>query len=117
FVLNSQRVKELELESYTVPLVSRSVQLKGAHLNRTEWLTLADAGDRVHLLHLASLNGSKLPKSLASYIRFGEKEAIHKGYKCSIRAPWYVVPSVWIPDGFVFRQIYDFPRVVLNQAG
>jgi adenine-specific DNA-methyltransferase len=26
------------------------------------------------------------------------------------------VPSVWTPDGFVFRQIYDFPRMVLNQA-
>ena len=51
-----------------------------------------------------------------NHIREGEAKAIHKGYKCSIRAPWYAVPSVWIPAGFVFRQIYDFPRVVLNKA-
>jgi adenine-specific DNA-methyltransferase len=53
---------------------------------------------------------------LASYIRIGESEDFHKGFKCSIREPWYAVPSVWIPDGFMFRQIYDFPRVVLNTA-
>ena len=39
------------------------------------------------------------------------------GYKCSIREPWYLVPSVWVPDGFAFRQIYDFPRMVLNSSG
>jgi hypothetical protein len=27
------------------------------------------------------------------------------------------VPSVWEPACFFFRQIYDFPRVVLNEAG
>lgn len=36
--------------------------------------------------------------------------------KCSIRKPWYAVPSIWVPDGFAFRQIYDFPRLVVNNA-
>jgi hypothetical protein len=31
--------------------------------------------------------------------------------------PWYAVPSIWTPHGFLFRQIYDFPRMVLNKAG
>ncbi len=26
-------------------------------------------------------------------------------------------PSVWVPDGFAFRQIYDFPLMVLNSSG
>src|SRR5262249_15407427 len=30
--------------------------------------------------------------------------------------PWYHVPAVWQPDCFFFRQIYDFPRVVVNDA-
>ncbi len=42
---------------------------------------------------------------------------MHRGYKCSIRSPWYAVPAVWVPEGFVFRQIHDFPRVVRNEAG
>ena len=116
FVLNKEQIAKLRLNSYTTPLVSRSMHLKGARIRKTDWEALAAAGDRVHLLHLAPLNGSKLAEPLANYIRSGESNAIHKGFKCSVRTPWYAVPSVWIPDGFVFRQIYNFPRMVLNQA-
>lgn len=117
FVLRSGQVAELGIAGHTIPLVSRSMHLRGATIGLADWEELAEADDRVHLLHLAPLNGSRPPKLLESYIRLGEKNAVHKGYKCSIRTPWYAVPSVWSPDGFVFRQIYDFPRLVLNRAG
>lgn len=116
FVLNQQQVKDLRLSAYTIPLVSRSVQLKGARITQDDWQTLIACGDRVNLLHLRPLNGSKVASPLTGYIRLGESKGVHKGYKCSIRTPWYAVPSVWIPEGFIFRQIYDFPRVVFNQA-
>jgi adenine-specific DNA-methyltransferase len=117
FVLTSEQVAALRLESYTAPLISRSVHLKGAVVGKGDWKTMAAAGDRVHLLHLAPINGTKLSGALARYIRSGEGAEVNKGYKCSIRTPWYAVPSVWTPDGFLFRQIYDFPRAVLNKAG
>ena len=116
FVLSEPQVRELGLEQYPTPLVSRSVQLKGACINTDEWSTLAAAGDRVYLLHLGPFNDTQLKASLVRYIREGESKKIHEGYKCSIRKPWYSVPAVWSPDGFVFRQIYDFPRMVLNKA-
>lgn len=116
FVLTSEQVASLGLKSYTAPLVSRSAHLKGAVVGKADWKAMAAAGDRVHLLHLAPINGTKLSGALARYIRLGEGAEVNKGYKCSIRAPWYAVPSVWTPDGFLFRQIYDFPRVVLNKA-
>lgn len=117
FVLTSDQVSDLGLENFTAPLVSRSAHLKGARVNKADWRSMSAAGDRVHLLNLAPTRTTKPLGALARYIRFGEGNEVHKGYKCSIRAPWYAVPSVWIPDGFLFRQIYDFPRVVLNQAG
>jgi len=117
FVLDAERVGQFGLAGHTVPIVSRSVQMKGALITEEDWLALSAAGDRVHLLHLGPINGSKPKHGLANYIRQGEEAGFHEGYKCSIRTPWYAVPSVWIPDGLVFRQIYDFPRVVLNQAG
>lgn len=117
FVLTKDQIKSLDLaNNYTVPLVSRSAHLKGARIGKADWKTLAAAGDRVHLLHLVALNGSELSPALKKYIRFGEEKQFHKGYKCSIRTPWYAVPSVWTPDGFLFRQIYDFPRMVYNQV-
>ena len=117
FVLSQSEVDKHDLGKYTIPLVSRSAHLSGARINKRDWKRLAVEDQRVHLLHLTPINGSKLPKRLESYIRVGESENVHKGYKCSIRQPWYAVPSVWIPDGFFFRQIYDFPRVVKNTAG
>lgn len=117
FVLNTEQVKALGLREYTTPLVSRSAHLQGAKLDKTDWRALSASGDRVHLLHLAPMKNVKPKGPLAKYIRAGEENAIHKGYKCSVRAPWYSVPSVWNPEGFMFRQIYDFPRLVLNDAG
>lgn len=117
FVLTREQVEALGIEDYTTPLVARSLHLKGACVGRRDWRAMSASGDRVHLLNLKPMRGKKLSAALARYIRSGEEKAIHTGYKCSIRKPWYEVPSVWNPDGFLFRQIYDFPRVVLNRAG
>lgn len=115
FVLTSAQVDELGIDGFTLPLVSRSAHLKGARVGKADWSAMSASGDLVHLLYLR--DDTKLTKALARYIRFGEDQDVHKGYKCSIREPWYAVPSVWVPDGFLFRQIYDFPRAVLNQSG
>ena len=117
FVLNGKDLAELGLLEYAIPLVSRSEQLRGARLSPDDWWSLSVAGNRVHLLHLSPVNGGPLKESLERYIRTGEEQGVHQGYKCSIRSPWYAVPSVWEPHGFLFRQIYDFPRMVVNEAG
>ena len=117
FVLSRDQVRALGLDGHTTPLVSRSAQLRGARLTEADWQRLDAAGDRVHLLHLRPMNGTPPNAALGAYIAAGEGRGVHRGYKCSIRKPWYAVPSVWTPDGFLFRQIYDFPRLVHNRAG
>jgi adenine-specific DNA methylase len=117
FVLSDEQVRSLGLDGDTTPLVSRSVQLKGTRIGKTDWKMLSASGDRVHLLNVSPDQAKDLSKALRQYIRHGEEQQFHKGFKCSIRIPWYTVPSVWSPDGFMFRQIYDFPRIVLNNSG
>jgi adenine-specific DNA methylase len=117
FVLSADQVENLGLEGYTTPLVSRSVQLKGSTIGEDDWRSLAADGSRVHLLNISKAQVNDISASLRNYIEEGERKEFHMGYKCSIRKPWYLVPSVWVPDGFVFRQIYDFPRMVLNASG
>lgn len=41
---------------------------------------------------------------------------MNKGYKCRIRNRWYVVPSVWIPNAFMLRQIHHYPKIILNDV-
>lgn len=115
FVLTKEQVNEWGLDEYTTPLVSRSMHLKGSRVGKADLRAMSISGDRVHLLNIKP-SGGRLSAALTRYIRLGEERKVHMGYKCSIRNPWYEVPSVWTPDGFLFRQIYDFPRVVFNQA-
>ena len=102
FVLRRSEVERLDIRDHTIPLVSRSVHLKGAKIDVSEWRKLAKADERVNLLDLGPLNGSELTPELDVYIQHGERMKIHQGYKCSIRTPWYAVPAVWTPDAFVF---------------
>jgi adenine-specific DNA methylase len=117
FVVDSGAVNEHGLSKHVIPLVGRSAQLKGAILEQKDWAELVARGDKVFLFYVNGADDSALSADEKAYVLMGEKSRIHLGYKCSIRDPWYRVPSVWVPDAFLFRQIYDFPRIVLNKAG
>lgn len=117
FVVTDEQVRSWGLEGFTIPLVSRAAHLKGARIDKKEWAELAADGQRVHLLSLPKAGGKPLPARLLRYLAEAEERGAASGYKCSIRQPWYSVPSIWEPDGFFFRQIYDFPRIVKNDAG
>ena len=49
-------------------------------------------------------------------LRWEKSKGYHQGYKCRIRKRWYVVPSVWVPDAFMLRQVHAYPKLVLNTA-
>jgi adenine-specific DNA-methyltransferase len=115
FVVSKPVIESFDLGEYAIPLIGRSSQLKGAILDTREWQGLAEAGQEVYLLDFPD-QGRPLNLWARRYIALGQKKGFHRGYKCSIRQPWYAVPSVWVPECFFFRQIYDFPRVVLNRA-
>lgn len=117
FVLSQEQVDQYDLRDFVIPLVGRSVQLSGAILRKNELRDLAKQGKRVHLLSLMNCTDKEFTAGLRRFIALGEESGFHTGYKCRIRNAWYHVPSVWEPDCFFFRQIYDFPRVVVNRAG
>ena len=114
FVLTKDQVRDNGLKGYLKPLIGRSAQLQGAQLTRTDLAQLVRENSRTFLLYIPPTANGGLSPSLDKYISRGERDKINKGYKCSIRNPWYSVPSVWVPNAFLFRQIYDFPRAVLN---
>ena len=116
FVITDQDIQRYCLQGYTKPIVSRSDQLRGARFRTQDWEFTATAGRRVNLLNLEPLGGHLPTEALRRYIAMGEDLGVHEGYKCSIRTPWYAVRSVWEPNGFLLRQIHDFPKAVLNQS-
>ncbi len=116
FVMTLEEARARGVEEYTIPLIGRSSQLQGAILPMQEWGRLAARGDRVLLFYVNGQNAGVLSPAAELYVRHGEETRVNRGYKCSLREPWYTVPSVWSSDCLLFRQIHDFPRLVLNSA-
>jgi adenine-specific DNA-methyltransferase len=52
-----------------------------------------------------------------AYLASGEREDLHLRYKCRIRDPWYMVPSVYASPVGMLKRSHSFPRLVLNELG
>jgi adenine-specific DNA methylase len=117
FVLRPSGTVEHKLSTYVRPLVSKSAHVRGVSFATTDLAALEAADAPCQLL--AVENGLPLADHapLSAYVEAGEADEVHKGYKCSIRKEWWVVPSTWRPDAFLLRQIHDHPRIIANLTG
>ena len=116
FVLTEEQRALGGLSGYTRGLVGRSAQLRGLIFSEQDWQDGLRADAPSYLLSLPELPLDDLSTEAQQYIRAGEANEFHKGYKCRIRKRWYVVPSRWVPDAFMLRQIHRYPKVVVNDA-
>ncbi|MCA9773059.1 MAG: N-6 DNA methylase [Myxococcales bacterium] len=66
------------------------------------------------LLFFPDLNEPSAPSR--RYIEHGESEGVQHAYKCRVRAPWWRVPTVRVPDLFFTYMNHDVPRLVANDA-
>jgi len=95
-------------------IVTRSAHLSGLKFSEEDHLNNRNLGRSTYLFNPSPLQG--LSENVKAYIQSGEEAEYHLGYKCRIRDPWYIVPSVWKPDAFMLRQVHDFPKLVLNKS-
>jgi adenine-specific DNA-methyltransferase len=116
FVLSQSQVKAHNLEPYLERIVGRSAHLEGANFKAIDWQNNVDSDLPAFLFTPDDIPLDRLPDSLQQYITLGERKEYHTGYKCRIRNRWYIVPSVWIPDAFMLRQVHAYPKLVLNAA-
>jgi len=116
FVMDEIEAKKRELTPYTERIVCRSSDLEGIHFSNNDLMSCAKKGSPTYLFKPPDMPLEKLPQSVKTYIEHGEKNKIHKGYKCRIRNEWYRVPSIWIPDAFMLRQVHGYPKIVLNET-
>jgi adenine-specific DNA-methyltransferase len=116
FVIGNDAVQSMNAEEFTLPIVGRTSALKSIIFKPTDFKAHA-AKHPSHLLDLKGHTPSSMPKRIRQYLEVGEAEGVNKGYKCRIRKRWYDVPSIYAPDGFMYRQIHTFPMVVANRVG
>ncbi len=118
FVMSKLDATSKGVAGFCSPLVGRSYQIPGLVFDDNDWRALHENGDKVLLLNITQGDLSELPHAARRYIKEAEEQGLHNGYKCRIRLPaWWQVPSTWVPDAFMLRQIYDAPRIIANHAG
>lgn len=116
FVLTEQQVEKYSLKPYTQRIVGRSAHLPGILFSESDWLDNVEKQSPAFLFIPPDEPLYRLPIELKEYVTSGEEKGMNKGYKCRIRNRWYVVPSVWIPNAFMLRQIHHYPKIILNDA-
>lgn len=116
FTLTDEEADARRLLPYTVPLLSRSAQIRGVTFAAEDLAEDHRSPLRTRLIAVPpDLDLTKHP-DLAAYIALGEEHGVPDGYKCSIRSPWWSVPSVTIPDGFMLRQVANHVRLTTNDV-
>ncbi|AYE94588.1 SAM-dependent methyltransferase [Mycobacterium paragordonae] len=114
FTFTDAQAHELGLVPHCVPLVSRSAQLSGLVYDNDCRTSDLAGSQRTWLLHAPA---QPQDGALLAHIAAGEAAGVHRGYKCSLRKPWWITPSLWVPDLFMLRQIHLAPRLTVNAAG
>lgn len=110
-------IKKYDLDKFAKPLVGRSVQVPSVIFTKNDWNNNRKNGARTHLLvfpRISELNGNL---KVREYLRLGEEQQIHKGYKCGIRDEWQIVPSIRVSEALFIRRNNLYPRLVINKAG
>lgn len=110
-------VQKYDLDKFAKPLVGRSVQVPSAIFTKDDWNNNRKKGARTHLLifpRISELNGDL---GVKEYLKLGEEQQIHKGYKCGIRDEWQIVPSLRVSEALFIRRNNLYPRLIINQAG
>jgi adenine-specific DNA-methyltransferase len=116
FVLNDEQIKSKGLHSFTRRIVSRSGHFKGIVFSESDWEANVNNNLPTYLLDFPNIDFEKLPESAKVYIKEGESAELNQGYKCRIRNRWFVVPSVWVPEAFMLRQVHAYPKIILNRS-
>ncbi len=116
FSIDNATKEKYDLQKVTLPLIGRSSHAHGIYFTEEDWKKNRAEGKKAMLIKFPETPFESYPKAHKQYIKYGEKNKEHKGYKCSIRDRWYIVPSVWVPDAFFLRRNNLYPKFVLNRC-
>lgn len=116
FSIDRNTEQKYNLSNVTLPLIGRSSHAHSIFFTEEDWQANVMANKRAMLVLFPDSPYKDYPDGYKKYIRFGEENEEHTGYKCSIRDRWYIVPSVWVPDAFFLRRNNLYPKFVLNKC-
>ena len=109
-------VKSYQLEKFSYPMVGRSVQAPSVFFTKKDWLENSKNEARSHLLVFPKKAELKNETGAKKYIKLGESNETHLGYKTGIRDEWQIIPSLRVSDALFIRRNNLYPKLIINSA-
>ena len=116
FLVTDEVVESFGLEQWAHPMFGRSDHVAGVIYDKANHNANRKDGLPTNFLWFDDASLSSYPASVQRYLRSGEEQGLPKRYKCSIREPWFRVPSVHASPVAMLKRAHHFPRLVLNKA-
>ena len=114
FLVEDETVRQFGLERWTHPMFGRSEHCPGVIYDKAQHLSNAAKGNPTNFLWFKG-DGVEESPGAKSYIEWGEDQSLHTRYKCRVRKPWYLVPSVYATEVGLLKRSHDTPRLILNK--
>lgn len=113
FLVTNDIVESNGLEPWAHPMFGRSEHCPGIVYDARQHKANARAKLPTNFIWF---RGAKpRTRKAQAYIAVGESAKLHARYKCRIRDPWYVVPSVYSTDIGMLKRSHDHPRLIWNK--
>jgi|WetSurMetagenome_2_1015567.scaffolds.fasta_scaffold41230_1 adenine-specific DNA-methyltransferase len=115
FLVPDEIIKQYSLQKWAHPMFGKSEHVPGVIFDEDSIARNRKLGLPTNFIWFSNEKLGELPEQVRNYIHLGEKQNIHKRYKCRIREPWYSVPSVYATSLGMLKRSHDFPRLVFNK--
>lgn len=116
FLVPDDIVQQYSLQKWAHPMFGKSEHVPGIIFDENSIERNKKLGLPTNFIWFTDEKLNELPDQVKEYILLGEKQDIHKRYKCRIREPWYSVPSVYATSLGMLKRSHDFPRLVFNKV-
>ncbi|MCB0514385.1 MAG: SAM-dependent methyltransferase, partial [Bacteroidetes bacterium] len=114
FLVPNEIVEQYELQEFAHPMFGRSEHCPGIIYNDEQHRNNAKKRYPTNFLWFKVDSVENLTELQKEYILLGERNNLHRRYKCRVRSPWYTVPSVYATEIGMLTRSHDFPRLILN---
>ncbi len=104
-------------DTWLRPTVSKAAHVRGARITQEDFAAMDESRIANRMLVIAG--DSSVDGTVADLIAEGERNGVHKRYKCRIRTPWWSLPPRQVarpPELFLTYMASKVPRLVVNEA-
>ena len=114
FLVDNDTIRDYGLSQWAYPMFGRSEHCPGIIYDAEQHRVNARNGKPTNFVYFQSNEVEQYPNAKA-YIQRGEAQHLLNRYKCRIRDPWYVVPSVYTTEVSMLKRSHHAPRLIANK--